>query len=57
MALSSVDEAFAEYENWLSNDMFSPDQIDKLRVFFEGILERGGEFQYWIYGKKELKVK
>jgi len=42
MALSSVDEAFSEYEHWLSNDMFSPDQIDKLRVFFEGILEKEG---------------
>ncbi|MFX1480883.1 MAG: class I SAM-dependent methyltransferase [Promethearchaeota archaeon] len=24
-------------------------------IIFEGILERGGEFQYWIYGKKETK--
>jgi hypothetical protein len=42
MALSSVDEAFAEYEQWLSDDMFSPDQTHKLCVFFEGVLEKEG---------------
>ncbi|UCD89557.1 MAG: hypothetical protein JSW04_14265 [Desulfobacterales bacterium] len=42
MAMSSVDEAFTQYEQWLSEDMFVPDQIDKLRMFFEGILEKEG---------------
>lgn len=42
MAMSSVDEAFSQYEQWLSGDMFVPDQIDKLRMFFEGILEKEG---------------
>jgi len=42
MAISSVDEAFAQYEQWISGDMFVPDQIDKLRMFFEGILEKEG---------------
>ena len=42
MAMSSVDEAFAQYEQWISGDMFVPDQIDKLRMFFEGILEKEG---------------
>ncbi len=42
MAMSSVDEAFAQYEQWLSGEMFVPDQIDKLRMFFEGILEKEG---------------
>jgi tetratricopeptide (TPR) repeat protein len=42
MAMSSVDEAFAQYEQWVSGDMFVPDQIDKLRIFFEGILEKEG---------------
>lgn len=40
MAMSSVEEAFAQYEQWLSSDMFVPEQIDKLRMFFEGILEK-----------------
>jgi len=42
MAMSSEDEAFAQYEQWLSSDMFAPDQIDKLRMFFEKILEKEG---------------
>ncbi len=42
MAMASVDEAFAQYEQWLSSDMFAPDQIDKLRLFFEKILEKEG---------------
>jgi len=37
---------------------YSPDKTLKLvkdagfSILFEGILERGGEYQYWIYGKK-----
>jgi tetratricopeptide (TPR) repeat protein len=42
MALSSVDEAVAQYEQWLSDDIFSTNQLDKLRVFFESILTKEG---------------
>jgi len=42
MALSSLDEAVAQYEQWLSHESFKPDQINKIRVFFEATLERAG---------------
>lgn len=42
MALSSVDEAVAQYEQWLSDDIFSTNQLNKLRVFFESILTKEG---------------
>jgi tetratricopeptide (TPR) repeat protein len=42
MAMSSVDEAFAQYEQWLASDIFVPDQIDNLRMFFEKIIEKEG---------------
>ena len=34
VALSSVDDAIAQYKQWLSNDIFLPKQLDKLHVFF-----------------------
>jgi tetratricopeptide (TPR) repeat protein len=42
MALSSVNEAVVQYEQWLSDDIFSTNQLDKLRVFFESILSKEG---------------
>ena len=42
LALSSVDDAVTQYEQWLSSDIFIPSQLDKLRVFFENILKREG---------------
>ena len=42
MALSSMDEAVAQYEQWLSDDIFSTNQLDKLRIFFESILTKEG---------------
>ncbi len=42
VGLSSVDEAVAQYEQWMSSDIFSPNQLDKLHVFFKGILDQEG---------------
>lgn len=42
MALSSPDAAIAQYEQWLAGDIFVPNQVDKIRIFFEGILEKEG---------------
>lgn len=42
MALSSADAAISQYEQWLSGDIFVPNQLDKIRIFFEGILEKEG---------------
>jgi len=42
MALSSMDEAVTQYEQWISDDIFSTIQLDKLYVFFENILKKEG---------------
>ena len=42
MALSSMDEAVAQYEQWISDHRFSAIQLDKLRVFLENILKKEG---------------
>jgi tetratricopeptide (TPR) repeat protein len=42
IALSSTDEALAQYEQWISDHRFSTIQLDKLRVFLENILKKEG---------------
>jgi len=42
MALSSMDEAVAQYEQWISDHRFSTIQLDNLRVFLENILKKEG---------------
>lgn len=42
MALSSVDDAVAEYEQWLSENIFLPNQLQKLWIFFENVLNKEG---------------
>ena len=42
MALSSVDDAVAEYDQWLSENIFLPNQLQRLRTFFENVLNKEG---------------
>ena len=42
MALSAVDDAVAEYEQWLSENIFLPNQLQRLRIFFENVLKKKG---------------
>jgi len=42
MALSSVDDAVAEYEQWLSENIFLPNQLQRLGTFFENVLNKEG---------------
>jgi len=42
MALSSLDEAVAQFEQWISDDRFSTIQMDKLHAFLENILKKEG---------------
>lgn len=42
MALSSLDEAVSQYEQWISDDRFSTIQMDKLHAFLENILKKEG---------------
>ena len=42
MALTSLDEAVAQYEQWISDDRFSTIHMDKLHAFLENILKKEG---------------
>jgi tetratricopeptide (TPR) repeat protein len=42
IALYSTDDAVTQYQKWLSDSVFQPDQLDKLRVFLENQLKREG---------------
>lgn len=42
MALSFLDEAVAQYEQWISDGRFSTIQMDKLHTFLENILKKEG---------------
>lgn len=42
MALESFKEAIDEYGQWVSNDVFNPAQLNRVRVFFEATLEKSG---------------
>jgi len=60
MALFSIDEAISQYENWLLDDIFQPNQLDKIYVFFETLLKSEGVEQTLPKTKEEVveaKVK
>jgi hypothetical protein len=42
IALTSLDEAVAQYEQWISDDRFSTIHMDKLHAFLENILKKEG---------------
>ena len=42
MALFSIEEAISQYENWLLDDIFHPNQLDKIYIFFENLLKSEG---------------
>jgi len=42
MALYSIDKAISQYEEWLLDDIFHPDQLDKIYMFFESLLKSEG---------------
>jgi len=41
-ALDSVENAITRYQAWLAGNLFTPSQLNKLRVFFQGILDSKG---------------
>lgn len=42
MTLDSLEEAVVLYNQWVAEGRFKPDQLNKVRVFFEATLERAG---------------
>ena len=60
MALFSIDEAISQYENWLLDDIFQPNQLEKVYIFFETLLKSEGVEQTLPKTKEEVnevKVK
>jgi tetratricopeptide (TPR) repeat protein len=42
MALSSLDDAVTQYEQWLSGDIFSSGELENIRIFLQDVLNRKG---------------
>lgn len=42
ISLDSIDYIVTQYQQWLSSDMFTPEQLDNLRNFINGILIKKG---------------
>jgi tetratricopeptide (TPR) repeat protein len=42
IALYSTNDAVSQYQRWLFDNSFHPDQLDKLRIFLENLLKREG---------------
>ena len=42
IALFSIDEAISQYEKWLLDDIFHPNQLNKIYIFFESLLKSEG---------------
>lgn len=42
MVISSADNAINQYEKWALDDLFSAKQLEKIRVFLEGLLNKKG---------------
>jgi tetratricopeptide (TPR) repeat protein len=58
MALYSIDDAISQYEKWLLDDIFNPNQLNNIYVFFESLLKREGVEQTLPKTKEQVdKVK
>jgi tetratricopeptide (TPR) repeat protein len=42
MTLFSIDEAISQYEKWLLDDIFNPNQLNIVYIFFESLLKSEG---------------
>ena len=56
MALSSVSQAVDQYDQWMADDRFTPDQIHKIRVFFQDTLERAGKNRVLPGGEPDTDI-
>ncbi len=42
VTLDSIDDAVAQYQQWLADGTFTPGQVEKLRIFLQSILDKKG---------------
>jgi len=57
VALASIDEAVNQYRQWLDSDIFTYDQLYKIRIFFEGILDKSAINKSLPQAKKPTDIK
>ena len=42
IALTSIDDAVDQYQQWFDNNIFTPDKLEKIRIFLQDILDKHG---------------
>ncbi len=57
LTLNSADAAFAKFSEWEAGDLFSSDQIDKIRLFFEELLDKKGIRKEAIKEETDIDVE
>jgi tetratricopeptide (TPR) repeat protein len=57
MALFSIDEAISQYEEWILDDIFHPNQLNKIYIFFENLLKSEGVEETLPKTKEEVDNK
>ena len=56
MALSAPDDAIAQYNKWISNNLFKNDQLEKVRFFLKSSLKKKGIKKTLPEPKKTAKI-
>lgn len=57
IALTSIDDAVDQYQQWFDNNLFSPDKLEKIRVFLQNILDKHGIDKSLPQAKKAVEDK
>lgn len=57
MALTSIDDAVKQYQQWFDNNIFIPEKLDKIRVFLQDILDKHGINKTLLQAKEDAKDK
>lgn len=55
MTLFSIDEAITQYEKWLLDDIFNPNQLNLVYIFFESLLKSEGVEKTLPKTKEQVK--
>jgi len=42
IAFTSIDDAVNQYQQWFDNNIFTPDKLEKIRIFLQEILDKHG---------------
>lgn len=56
IALTSIDDAVDQYQQWFENNIFTPDKLEKIRIFLQDILDKHGIDKSLPQAKKAVAV-